>query len=427
MFANPANQSRFLRSVAVSRFGDGMSDIAIFTLAFSLNSSPQLVMIIAALKIFAAFCASFVTPLLLQKSIERISLYRTLDLIRAGLITSALFSPNIYVLFVICVPIFVAEAIAGALSASVLQNLCTSDNRVQLNGRFQYVSFGFDMAGRAAAALLILFIPLKVLFVLDGMTFLASAAVLLFMSKLFIPSVSSKPLQIYAFVLKDPVQRNIVLLRLAGLTTLSIFSLFAAYRITELANGLQLAGLLSPLADLGQQQIFSLLNGIFTICISAATVLGARFIGQNVNPQNLPSYSLAGLGLLIISMWTLAGSFISLTGFALYCLGGAACSLGTVILRLNILTTGQYLTPHTILAQVIATSDSFARLWQNGVTGIALLVSATLNPVVVIASAAILTAAGAFPSLQLGRQLLAQLNSEKGTNYENKSEGKTGF
>ncbi|MTI42765.1 hypothetical protein JM93_00968 [Roseibium hamelinense] len=403
--ATARHQKQFLAAVSLSKFGDGLTDIALMTLAFSLSNSASLVILVAALKIFGSFFASLIVPGLLRTGHNRILVYRSLDILRAALIVLPIFTGNIWVLLALCVPIFTLEAISLSLSASILQNIASDRDRLALNARFQYMTFAGDLLGRGLGAALLLAAPLQLIFALDAVTFLASALLLAKMPALMLSSTGKKPAEFYAYVFKDRVQQSIIFLRLCALTTLSVFWLLVTYRMTELASLLTGTPLVGAISFTDANQAFSTLYACFTILVSVTTVLGAMAAPKLATTAPLAVQSYFAILACALGLWLLAPTGEAPASFVIYCIGGILSALGTVILRLFIQTSGQILTPKQMLSEVIATADSMSRMWQNACAGFAVLALSINAPLPLIAAASAVTIAGVIPSFRLGARL----------------------
>ncbi|MCC8423041.1 MFS transporter [Photorhabdus thracensis] len=354
------NKNKLLSSDIISIFGTGISEIALLSLAYSITKSEIDTSLMVSVRLTASILVFVVIGGLTARFSMR-AICISSDFFRAVTIFLAVFVNNIYLLFFISFLLSFFSGLNISIRSVAYQVFVSSEERVAFISKQQFYYGLLSISSPLIAGFLINMISIRSLFIIESMCFILSIIFLFFIvdwgTKIKEKDISMK----YGgleYIIKNNVQRNILLFRISILTAMVSYQVISTYIMTS--NYTTIVSLFSGLYSFS----FSDLVAYFSFLASVSMLLGSYLSGSYFNINKLKQSFFFGSILIAVGciFWAMPLSRIVLL---YYTLGTMLIFMGLSSLRISLYTSGQELTPEKYLARIISSSDAISRSYQS--------------------------------------------------------------
>ncbi|PHM48125.1 MFS transporter [Xenorhabdus miraniensis] len=354
------NKNKLLTSDVISMFGSGVSEVALLTLAFNITHSASCTSLLISIRLLGSLLVFFLTGYLMKYlNMKWICVFS--DSIRAFIILLAIIVNDIYNIFIIAFFISFFSGLNIAVRSVAYQKFVGSDERIKFISKQQSLYSLLTLFSPFFAALLIKFVSLNQVFVVESICFLISTLTIFGVSEWRDEKDSKNNNQRLIglkYLLKEPVQRNILFFRISILTSMISYQIISTYIITMDYSKM------TSFVDLSFMISYSDVLAFFSF-ISALSLLFGNFIAGRFFSLEKIRLSFF-LGAFFVSLGCIFWSY-PYHDFQLlyYSIGSFILFLGLSFLRISLYASGQELTPPEYLAEIIAASDVISRSYQS--------------------------------------------------------------
>ena len=226
------NKNKLLVSDTLSVFGASIGDIGILSLAYMVTNSASQTTLILSVRLLASMLVFILLPKIASRVAKK-DLCILLDVLRFTTVLLVIFCTNIYQIFIITIILSFCSGLNGAIRSSAYQEILESNERVLFISKQQTIFVTCSLLSPFIAAIIIKLLSIKILFAIEALCFLFSAGIFTLITNWGKETSTSTGYSGLKFLLKDCIQRNILMFRLFILTSMVTYQIISTYIITE--------------------------------------------------------------------------------------------------------------------------------------------------------------------------------------------------
>lgn len=387
-------EKRLLISSICSLIGDSVTDVAIATILYRLTKSPTAVSSVFIFRFFAIFVSGILVPGINAQFTNKKSLLIAIDLVRALSILLLIFAKGPAYFYFVTFFNSLLNGLYQPVKQLGVQQFVPSSKRVSFISLLQTANSTIFLAVPALCGLALNYIQPNFFFILDALSFLLSAALLLNLPRLG-ESVDRAEANLvqnqfylffqrvmngYKIIFHNEGQTHLLIFRLFLLFVLSTYDVVRVSVLTTFANQVSAYHLPSFVS-------FSFSLGAISTVASISSILTSLYCGKRFNLSNIKSAFYIGTFLLMLGLmcWAIPNSLNWC--WLSYIAGSAIIAAGLSFARVGVHTVGLEITNKDVFVEVTSTADAISRLWQSAVSSLMVgLITFIPLPVIVILS-----------------------------------------
>ena len=370
-----------------------------------VTSSASQTTLILSVRLVASMLVFILLPKIASRMAKK-DLCILLDVLRFITILLVIFCTNIYQIIIITIILSFCSGLNNAIRTSAYQELLKSKERLLFISKQQSIFVICSLFSPLIAAIIIKLLSIKVLFVIEALCFLFSASIFTLINNFRKETSTNKGYVGLKFLLKDYIQRNILIFRLFILTAMVTYQIISTYIITVnykvIANIINLP-IISNYSDI---------LAYFSVVSSLALLIGNFVTAKAFKTDEINLAFTYGAILVCLGSygWGIGeGTYLLIY----YTLGTILIFVGLAFLRIALYTSGQELTPPEFFSEIIAASDLIARSYQ-ALLGVSVL---SLVPILTSSGVFLILGSSALASILVSRKINKKLKETQNHNF----------